>query len=153
MKERIMRALLFAAIPMAFTIGAYGAEHQVLMLNKDSEGRPMQFEPAFLKVEPGDTVTFIPQDKGHNSESLPDLIPEGAQLWKGKINEQVTIKLTTEGFYAYRCLPHFGLGMVGLIQVGGNANNREAIENANWPGLAKQRIEELLGEFDTGLVQ
>ena len=40
-------AALAATAPLA---GAFAADHQVQMLNKDSEGRPMQFEPAFLKV-------------------------------------------------------------------------------------------------------
>ena len=131
-----MRALLLAAVPLAFTISANAANHQVLMLSKDSEGRAMQFEPAFIKVEPGDTVTFVPQDKGHNSESLADLIPEEAESWKGAINEKITITLTAEGLYAYKCLPHLPLGMVGLIQVGDSTGNRGAIEEAELPTVA-----------------
>jgi plastocyanin len=41
------------------SVPALAADHQVQMSNKDSEGRAMQFEPAFLKVAPGDTVTFV----------------------------------------------------------------------------------------------
>jgi plastocyanin len=37
---------LFSAIP------ALAADNQVKMLNKDSEGRAMQFEPAFIKIAP-----------------------------------------------------------------------------------------------------
>jgi hypothetical protein len=28
------------------------------------------------------------------------------------------VTLTQEGVYGYKCLPHYGLGMVGLIVVG-----------------------------------
>ena len=87
------------------------------MLNKSSEGVVMQFEPAFLKIAPGDTVTFLPTDKGHNSESILDIAPEGAEPWKGKINEQITVTFAQEGLYGYKCQPHFGLGMVGLTGV------------------------------------
>jgi pseudoazurin len=142
---KVLVALGLAAM-LAMPTGVFAADHQVLMLNKDSEGRPMQFEPAFLKVAPGDTVTFVPQDKSHNSESFAGKIPEGAEAWKGKINEQITVTLTTEGYYVYRCLPHFALGMVGLIQVGETATLDAAALTDKLPGKAKPRMEELIAE-------
>ena len=127
--------------------GAFAADHQVQMLNKDSQGRPMQFEPAFLKVAPGDTVTFVPSDKTHNSESLAGAIPEGAEPWKGKINEQITVTFSQEGLYAYKCQPHLALGMVGLIQVGESAANQDAVTGAKGvPTKAKARFAELLAQ-------
>lgn len=60
----------------------------------------MQFEPAFLKIALSDTVTFVPTDKEHNSESILTLMPDGAEPWKGKINEEITVTFDTEGFYA-----------------------------------------------------
>jgi pseudoazurin len=91
-------------------------------------------------------VTFVAQDKGHNSESFAGKIPEGAEAWKGKINEPITITLNTEGYYAYRCLPHFALGMVGLIQVGETATLDAAALTDKLPGKAKTRMEELIAE-------
>src|SRR5690606_17558680 len=108
-RRRTMNKLVATSALIAATLlaaPAWAADHQVQMLNKDSEGRPMQFEPAFLKIAPGDTVTFVPTDKGHNSEAFPNLIPEGAEPWKGKINEEITVTFTEEGFYAYKCQPH-----------------------------------------------
>ena len=139
-------AALGLAAMLAMPTSVFAADHQVLMLNKDSEGHPMQFEPAFLKVAPGDTVTFVAQDKGHNSESFAGKIPEGAEAWKGKINEQITVTFNVEGFYAYRCLPHFALGMVGLIQVGETATLDAAALTDKLPGKAKTRMEELIEE-------
>jgi pseudoazurin len=125
---------------------AWSADHQVLMLNKDSEGRPMQFEPAFLRIEPGDSVTFVPTDKGHNSESINDLIANEDNGWKGKINEEITVTFDEEGFYAYKCLPHFGLGMVGLVQVGSEAQPLDPALVEKLPGRAKDRMAELVAE-------
>src|SRR5690606_6491886 len=123
---------------------ALAADHQVQMLNKDSEGRAMQFEPAFLKVAPGDTVTFIATNKGHNSESILTLTPEGAEPWKGKINEEITVTFETEGFYAYKCQPHLGLGMVGLIQVGDAPAALDPAEVEKLPQRAEDRLLELI---------
>jgi pseudoazurin len=123
---------------------ALAEDHQVQMLNKDSEGRAMQFEPAFPKIAPGDTVTFVPLDKGHNSESILTLMPEGAEPWKGKINEEITVTFDTEGFFAYKCQPHFGLGMVGLIQVGEAPAALDPAEVAKLPQRAEDRLLEFV---------
>src|SRR5690606_36022004 len=73
-KELIMTRLatlaLVAAGLAAFATPAFSAEHEVKMLNKGSDGQAMVFEPAFLKVKPGDTVKFVPTDKGHDAETI-----------------------------------------------------------------------------------
>ena len=148
MNKLVATSALIAATLLAAP--AWAADHQVQMLNKDSEGRPMQFEPAFLKIAPGDTVTFVPTDKGHNSEAFPNLIPEGAEPWKGKINEEITVTFTEEGFYAYKCQPHVGLGMVGLIQVGENPTPLPDEDVQKLPGKAKDRMAELIAEAAEG---
>lgn len=143
-----LAASWFALIPLAGS--AFAADHQVQMLNKGSDGQVMQFEPAFLSIEAGDTVTFVPTDKGHNTESILEMIPDGAEPWKGKINEELTVTFDTTGIYGYKCQPHFGLGMVGLIQVGDGASNLDAAETAKLPGKAKNRMAELIGQVDAG---
>ena len=125
---------------------ASAASYEVRMLNKDTAGQAWQFEPAFLKIAPGDTVTFIPADKGHNSEALEATIPEGATPWKGSFNEPVAVTYEQEGVYLYKCLPHAPLGMVGVIQVGDAAPNLEAVNSANLPGKAETRAAELLAK-------
>lgn len=145
MKRPFTVAIALAAMLAVPMSAAWAADHQVLMLNKDSEGRTMQFEPAFLKVAPGDTVTFVPQDKTHNSESIAKALPEGAKGWKGKINEELSVTFDVEGFYGYKCLPHAGMGMVGLIQVGEPGAPDPAIANTV-PGKGKTRMQELIAQ-------
>jgi pseudoazurin len=125
---------------------AWAEDHQVQMLNKDSQGRPMQFEPAFLKIAPGDTVTFIATNKGHNSESVLTLTPEGGEPWKGKINEEITVTFESEGSFVYKCQPHLGLGMVGLIQVGEAPVALDQAEVDKLPRRAADRLTELIAE-------
>lgn len=131
---------------LSLSTHSLAADHQVKMVNKDSEGRAMQFEPAFLAVAPGDTVTFVNADKGHNSESIKGMIPERAEPWKGKINEEIKVTFDVEGVYGYKCLPHLGMGMVGVIQVGDSTDNLDEIKAAKLPGKARTRMDELLGE-------
>lgn len=142
-------ALLLGSVAFSGTVAAQsvGAEYRVQMLNKDGEGRRMQFEPAFLRIAPGDTVIFVPTDKGHNSEIIADMLPAGGEAWKGKINEEISVTLTAEGLYAYKCLPHFGMGMVGLIQVGGDTSNLQALQEAKIPPKAADRMKELIQQI------
>lgn len=139
-----IRFAVALACALAATGGtAIAADYEVLMVNKDSDGRSMQFEPAFLHVEPGDTVTFIPQDKGHNSETILDMLPDGAEMWKGRTNEAIEVTFTVEGLYAYKCMPHFAMAMVGLIQVGDSTANMADLLEQRLPPRAQARLAEL----------
>lgn len=117
-----MRAIALSVL-CAAPLAALAADHEVKMLNQGPDGI-MVFEPGFLKAEPGDTVTFVSVDPGHDSASVE--VPEGAQPWKGEISQSVTAKLDKEGVYVYKCVPHQVLGMVGVIQVGKPVNLKEA---------------------------
>ena len=121
---------------------AIAAEHEIQMLNQGLQGQRNWFEPAVVTAQPGDTVRFVPKDKGHNSTSL--VVPDGAKEWKGKLSEEISVTLDVPGLYAYKCTPHFGLGMVGLIAVGDPSVNLEAVKSARYPGKAKQVMAELL---------
>ncbi len=139
MKYAHLSALCLAGA-LLFTIPATAAEFQVKMLNKDANGQTMAFEPAFLKIQPGDTVRFVPTDKGHDAETIPGMLPEGAQPFKGKISQEVSVTFQTPGVYGYRCSPHFGMGMVGLIEVGNKPLNLDAARQVKLPPIATKRM-------------
>ena len=105
---------------------AHAAEHVVKMLNNGKEGG-MVFEPAYLKVEVGDTVIFEPTNSGHQVRSLA--VPEGITPWKSELDKPFTLKVDKEGLYFYDCPPHLMMAMIGIIQAG-KATNREAVEKA-----------------------
>ncbi|MCX7347304.1 MAG: pseudoazurin [Alphaproteobacteria bacterium] len=136
-------AAFFAVLPHA---GAMAADYKVFMKNKSSDGRPMQFEPAFIKIAAGDSVTFVPEDAGHNVEVITNLSPKGTQEWVGSLNQELTITFSAEGFHVYKCPPHFDMGMIGLIQVGDMANGVDPVEAAKLPGKAKSRLKALLAD-------
>lgn len=115
-------AVLGIALSLACA-GAMAADHQVRMLNTGKDGT-MVFEPGFLRVAKGDTVKFVKVDPSHNSASV--LVPGGATAWKGRPDEEITVKLDQEGVYLYVCDPHKVMGMAGVIQVGKPVNLAEA---------------------------
>jgi len=135
------RTIAIAAIAALSTVSmAAAADFEVHMLNKGKDGA-MVFEPGLTKVAPGDTVSFIPTDKSHNAESIKDLIPEGAEPFKGKMNESIKITFDVPGAYAVKCMPHVGMGMVALIVVGDAPANLDAIKAAKLPKKARERLD------------
>ena len=130
---------------MAIAVAAPAAakDVQVKMLNKGASGA-MVFEPALVKISPGDTVTFVAADKGHNAEIISTMIPAGAAPFKGKMNQNITVKFGKPGVYGYKCLPHYGMGMVGAVIVGNGGANVAQAKAASHPGKAKQAFSSLL---------
>ena len=135
-------SLLLAAPALMLALGgtALAAEHEVHMLNKGEAGM-MVFEPAFVKAEPGDVIRFIPTDKSHNVESIKDILPEGVETFKSKINEEFSLTVTEPGLYGVKCTPHFAMGMVGLIQVGDAPANLEAAKTVKLSKKARERMD------------
>ncbi|MGQ4274088.1 pseudoazurin [Terrihabitans sp. B22-R8] len=146
--QKVVLASMVGGALMFGAISAQAADHQVQMLNKGEQGN-MVFEPSFLKIAKGDTVTFVPTNKSHDAESIEGMMPEGAKPFKGKMNQEITVTFDVEGVYGYKCSPHFAMGMVGLIQVGDTAPNLEAAKAVKVPNLAKRRLEEDFAKVQT----
>jgi len=141
-------AAVAGIIALASGLGAASAaEHEVKMLNKGATG-VMVFEPAYLKVQPGDTVIFVPTDKGHNAESIDGITPDGASAFKGEMNKPISVTFEAEGVYGYKCRPHLPMGMVGLVEVGDAAPNILAAKEAKLPGKARQAMAALLSKAE-----
>jgi pseudoazurin len=143
MKNILATTVGAMALVAAFTLPAFAADFEVHMLNKGAAGS-MVFEPALTKIAKGDTVTFIPTDKGHNAETVKDMIPAGATAFKGKMNEKVKITFDVEGAYAVKCAPHVGMGMVGVVIVGATPANLDVIKTGKLPKKARERIDAAL---------
>lgn len=134
--------LLAAAALSAVAFAAQAGTHEVKMLNKGTDG-VMVFEPAFVAAQPGDTITFVPTDKSHNAETVAGMLPDGAEKFRSKPNEEFSVTLDKEGVYGIKCTPHYGMGMVMAIQVGAGAN-LDAAKAVKHPGKAGQRFEAAL---------
>ena len=119
---------------------------EVKMLNKGEAGA-MVFEPAFVRAQPGDVVKFLPTDKGHNVEDIKGMLPEGVSPFKSKFNVEYELTVEQEGLYGIKCTPHYGMGMVALIQVG-EAVNLETATGVKQRGKAKTRMADLIAQVE-----
>lgn len=123
-----------------FSGPALSAEIEIKMLNRGSDGQAMVFEPAAVKAQPGDTIKFVPTDKGHDVVSMSGLLPEGVAEIKGRISQEVSFTADKAGAYVFKCTPHFGMGMVALVVVGDAPANLAAVKDAKMPKMAKDRL-------------
>ncbi len=148
---KTMIATLAAAVWLAgaFATSALAANVEVKMLNKGEAGA-MVFEPALIKIAPGDTITFLPTDKSHNAESIKEMTPEGGELFKGTISKEVVATFSVPGVYGIKCAPHLGMGMVALVVVGEDTGNLEAVKAAKMPKKAQERLAPLFAEIESG---
>ncbi len=129
----LLATALFSGVAFAETI-------EVKMLNKAGDER-MVFEPDFVRVAPGDTVKFIPTDKGHNAENVKGMLPEGGETFKGKMSKEVEVTFNTEGLYGIECKPHFAMGMVMTIAVGDISEAPADFLAGRIPPKAQERFE------------
>jgi pseudoazurin len=145
-RETILGTLAVAAVAALPATARAATTIEVHMKNSGEAG-PMVFEPGLIEIATGDTVKFIQTDKGHNAESIADILPEGAEKFKGKINEEIDVTFTVPGVYGIKCLPHFAMGMVALVVVGGDTSNLEAAKTARLPGKARERIDAAIAQI------
>ena len=91
----------------------------------------------------GDTVEWLPKNKGHNVEFLAG--PDMADLPpKSNMSEFHSVRFEKQGVYLYGCSPHLNMGMLGLIVVGNDLHNINEIGNTDLPNVAKSVLMSLI---------
>jgi pseudoazurin len=146
--EKTMRVSILvvgAAAAAMLAVPAAAKDVTVQMLNKGKAGM-MVFEPALVKIAPGDTVTFVPTDKSHNVESIPGMIPAGAKPFRSAMSQPLKVTFGQAGIYGFKCMPHYAMGMVGLVVVGSGGTNLAAAQQVNHSGKPKQVFTGLLSQ-------
>ena len=77
----------------------------------------VQFEPMTVYIEPGESVSWSGMT-GHNVETIGAMIPEGGTELNSELGADVSATFDTPGIYVYKCTPHWGARMGGVIVVG-----------------------------------
>src|SRR3546814_2583652 len=72
------------------------------------------------------------------------MVPDGAEAFKGKLSQAISVTCEREGVYGYRCLPHYAIGMVGVVVIGDPSANVEAAKAVKLPAKASTVMAELL---------
>jgi pseudoazurin len=127
---------------------ASAAEVVVEMMNRDRVANLSNlFKPGLVKVNVGDTVKWVATNPGHNVGFVQGGVPAGVALFTSGFQKEVKFTFVKPGLYLYKCTPHFGMGMVGLVLVGNDKSNLAAVKAAYVPPLAKKRLEPMFAEL------
>jgi pseudoazurin len=137
-----------AALSLFAAQAASAAEVVVEMLNRDKAANISNaYKPGLIKINKGDTVKWVATSPGHNVAFVQGGVPAGVTLFTSTFAKEVKFKFDKPGIYLYKCTPHLGLGMVGLVMVGNDKSNLAAVKAVYVPPLAKKRLEPLFVEL------
>jgi pseudoazurin len=148
MKKLFLAVAITMLTPIPLIAAAHAGEVRIETLNKAGDRRFL-YSPEIVRIEPGDTVVFVPTDKGHNTVSIDGMLPDGSGRINIGFNKEGSVALEQPGIYGIKCTPHVGLGMVGLIIVGDPGGSEEIRRvAAKLPPKARQRMEALLARAE-----
>ena len=135
-------------ILILFTSNAYSADVSIEMLNKNKETKKrMVYSEELVKIKVGQTIDWLPTAKGHNVEML--IGPDGYDLpKKSKLSDKVSLTFSVPGIYLYQCSPHAAMGMIGIVVVGDDMSNKDAVAKKKLTGSkSKKKLKKLLAEI------
>jgi len=121
---------------------------EVEMLNK-LDKRSMVFSKEIVRINSGDTVFWKATDKGHNVAFIAKGgVPEGVGKFKSKISKDAEFTFTIPGIYAYWCVPHKTMGMIGFVIVDEDLSNLDSIKKVKFIGKSKKIAQSLIAEIE-----
>ena len=139
-----MRNLLTTvSLVLALAAPALAEDMTIDMLNKREDGAKMVYSEDIARIDVGDTITWVPTQKGHNVEFIAG--PDGWDVpKKSKLGKEYAYTFDTPGVYLYQCTPHKSMGMIALVVVGDGDND---VSGAKVRGKSKKKLKALLGDL------
>ena len=143
-----MRYILIILFSLFLSNTVFAEDATVEMLDKLGK-RNMVFSTEIVKINSGDTVFWQATDKGHNVQFISkNGVPEGVEKFKSKINKDTEYTFTIPGIYAYWCVPHKTMGMIGFVIVGDDLSNLDLIKKVKFIGKSKKIAKTLIAEIE-----
>ena len=143
-----MKYILIIFLSLILSNTVFAEDVTVEMLNKLGK-RNMVFSTEIVKINSGDTVFWKATDKGHNVQFISkNGVPEGVEKFKSKINKDTEYTFTIPGIYAYWCVPHKTMGMIGFVIVGDDLSNLDSIKKVKFIGKSKKIAKALIAEIE-----
>jgi pseudoazurin len=137
------RLLSTVGLILALATPALAEDMTIDMLNKRDDGAKMVYSEDIARIDVGDTITWVPTQKGHNVEFIAG--PDG---WdapkKSKLGKEYAYTFDTPGVYLYQCTPHKSMGMIALVVVGDGDND---VSGTKVRGKSKKKLKALLGDL------
>ena len=143
-----MKYLLIIFLGLFIANVSFAEDTTVEMLNK-LDKRKMVFSKEIVRINPGDTVFWKSTDPGHNVQFISkNGVPDGVEKFKSKVGKDTEFTFTIPGIYAYWCVPHKTLGMIGFVIVGEDLSNLDTIKKVKFIGKSKKIAKALIAEIE-----
>ena len=143
-----MRYVLTILFSLFLSNTVVAEDTTVEMLDKSGK-RNMVFSQEIVRINLGDTVFWQATDKGHNVQFISkNGVPEGVEKFKSKISKDAEYTFTTPGIYAYWCVPHKTMGMIGFVVVDNDLSNFDSIKKVKFLGKSKKIAATLIAELE-----
>ena len=143
-----MRYLLIIFFGFFIANASFAEDVTVEMLNK-LEKRSMLYSQDIVRISSGDTVFWKATKPGHNVEFISkNGVPNGVDKFKSKIGQDTEFTFTVPGIYAYWCVPHKTLGMIGFVIVNDNLSNLDSIKKVKFIGKSKKLAKLLIAKIE-----
>jgi len=112
-----------------------------------TEDDSYSIEVAHINI--GDTIEWLPKNEGHNVEFFAGPNMNSLPL-TSEIDEIHSVVFKVPGVYLYGCTPHADMGMLGLIVVGNDLHNLEAIKSIQLSRVAKSVLKRFIEKARSG---
>ena len=143
-----MKYLFIILFGLFIAYVSFAEDSTVEMLNK-LDKRTMVFSQEIVRIDPGDTVFWKATNPGHNVQFISkNGVPAGVAKFKSKVGKDTEFTFTVPGIYAYWCVPHKTLGMIGFIIVGNDLSNLDSIKKVKFIGKSKKIAKGLIAEIE-----
>ncbi len=141
-----MKYIIISILTFMLSNFTFSKELIIDMLNKRDDGEKMVYSQDIAKIAVGDSIKWLPTNKGHNVEFVGG--PEGYSLpKKSGLNKEVSITFDKPGVYLYVCTPHKVMGMIALVVVGDDISNKDAISKLKMMGRGKKKLKALIDQI------
>ena len=143
-----MKYLFIIFFGLFITNVSFAEDTTVEMLNKLGK-RTMVFSQEIVRINLSDTVFWKATDPGHNVQFISkNGVPDGVEKFKSKVGKDTEFTFTIPGIYAYWCVPHKTLGMIGFVIVGEDLSNLDIIKKVKFIGKSKKIAKTLIAEIE-----
>tara|TARA_B110001454_G_scaffold85662_1_gene82295 strand:+ start:282 stop:716 length:435 start_codon:yes stop_codon:yes gene_type:complete len=143
-----MRYLIIVFLGFFIVNTSFAEDTTIEMLNK-LDKRSMLYSQDIVRISTGDTVFWKATNPGHNVEFISKKgVPDGVDKFKSKISKDTQFTFTVPGIYAYWCVPHKTLGMIGFIIVDNDLSNLDSIKKVKFIGKSKKIATTLIAKIE-----
>lgn len=104
------------------------AEAKTEIVTHTVKSRGVRFDPMFIYIKPGDRVSWENM-ASHNIETIDTMVPEGQPKIMTELGDNAFFTFDKVGLVTYKCTPHWGARMGGIIVVGKPENVGKIIDD------------------------